>query len=318
VEKNGILNPPKKQLARLAEMDPARDARIAYAHLMRAKEHRRAGAFGKAERHQRRAEWYARRVAFGSATEPPVGPERAETAAETPIVGLGIPNIGRTCYMGTALQCLFVTTFEVSAKYAELRDAYNELKAACSGETAQEDTYELATNVYYAVRDAFRSMGGVARDLEEEMALKEIDINGDIRRLSNKIEVGAFLKSLLACGCDDAECPYEMLYSYDKEIENTEPAPNVGASVLCISWGAYHEAPERITVGGANYELVAMAVHTRNHHIAYTKRFGKWAVYDDVEVRALGEAKSDSGKLEHAKKSAEVYFYQKAGAAADT
>ena len=312
-------------------MDPARDARIAYAHLMRAEEHRLAGAFGKAERHKRRAKWYARRaikdLAFG--TDSPArklarldGPERA------PIVGLGIPDIGWTCYMGTALQCLFVTAFEVSEKYDELRVAYNELKAACSGETAQGDVKELAMEVYHAVRDAFRRMGGVAGELEEGMALKErlngitgsaiVDSNGDARLLSNKIMVAEFLKSLLACGCDDAECPYELLHSYD-EIENTEPAPNVGAPLLCISWGVYRKAPERITVGGANYELVAMAVHTRNHHIAYTKRFGKWAVYDDVrEVRALGEAKSDSGKLEHAKKSAEVYFYQKAGAAADT
>ena len=183
-------------------------------------------------------------------------------------------------------------------------------------------------NVYHEVRDAFHSMGGVAGELEGGMALKQringitgsaiVDSNGDARLLSNKIEVAEFLKSLLACGCDDAECPYGLLYSYDEQIEKTEPAPNVGAPLLCIVWGVYLQAPERITVGGANYDLVAMAVkHTR--HIAYTKRLENWAVYDDVrEVRVLGEDKSDSQKLEYAFKNAAVYFYQKVGSAATT
>ena len=312
-------------------MDPARDAMNAYAHLMRAEEHRLAGAFGKAERHKRRAKWFARRaikardLAFGSATDScarHLGPERAET----PIVGLGIPNIGRTCYMGTALQCLFVTPFEVSAKYVALRDAYNELKAACSGETEQEDVKELAIGVYYAVRDAFRGMGGDAGRLEQKMAPKERrdatgdvmrDRNGDVRLLRNPIDFVEFLTPLLACGCDEAECPYEMLFSFDFQIEKTQPPPKVGAPLLCIVWGESNEAPPSIAVGGANYDLVAMAVHSKEHHTAYTKRRGKWAVYDDVkEVRALGE--SDGAKLKEALKYASVYFYQKAAASAAT
>lgn len=309
-------------------MDPARDAMIAYAHLMRAEEHRLAGAFGKVERHKRRAKWYARRaidacdLAFG--TDSParkiarlLGPERAA-------LGLGIPNIGWTCYMGTALQCLFVTTFAVSAKYAALRDSYNDLKAACSEPAQSEDTMtDLATNVYHDVRDAFSAMGGYAGELRQQMALTEkldkatgtamLDRNGDVRRLSNKVDIVDFLTSLLACGCDEAECQYGIRHSFDPRIEKTEetdPPLKEGAPLLCIVWGESDEAPPSITVGGANYDLVAMAVDFNGHNTAYAKRRGIWAVYDDVkEVRALGE--HDSAKLKFALKYARVYFYQK-------
>ena len=155
---------------------PARDAVLAYKHLVRAEEH---SDVGKRERHEARAKWYARRAlrAIGEANDAAFGARTKQTArrstgkdpktaqaesgpVEPAVLGAcevkvgrllgfaaparvlgstrgGIPNLGETGYLSAALQCLFVTRF---ASTGAIGNAYEKIKAECDQGTATKET----------------------------------------------------------------------------------------------------------------------------------------------------------------------------------
>jgi ubiquitin C-terminal hydrolase len=83
-------------------------------------------------------------------------------------------------------------------------------------------------------------------------------------------------------------------------------------SMLCINWNRTRDgaASTRFSVGDAQYDLVAVALFSDEHHTAYTRRGVTWSVYDDTrEARRL----SDDTRLQTALENARVFFYERRG-----
>ena len=297
-----------------------RDAKVAFAHLVRAEAHRRAGNFGKVAQHQNRAGWLASRaargiVAFGTdscaeqiarllGAKDPAAPNR------------GIRSLGWTCYMSASLQCLFVTQFEIDKKHPELRVAYNELKAAWSGETdPDKDTvgrFHSALRAVFSIR-----RGGLAGAME----IKERGKGEDKKRRSAAIDLGEFMGALFECaeGCAEGECPFISLTVINGMEELAENLGDSIPTVMCANVareagdGSKISAPLSLNVKGTQYDLVAVAQFdfAKKHNVAYTKRGGKWGFYDDDnDVRMATE-----GELEQALRNSIAYVYQKRDAA---
>lgn len=319
-------------------LSPTRDAKVAFAHLVRAEEYRRAGNFGKVARHQSRAGWLASRaargiVAFGTdSCAMQIARLLGAKDPTAPIVG--IPNLGLTSYLSAALQCLFVTAFEVDKELGELRGAYAELKSASSGGAVPEATVRIFHDALRAVFKNASFFDGKAAKIAGEMEIKERrrKKGGGYEQRSNSVDILDFLPPLLLCskGCTESECPYQWLeFHVAYEVSTAKLISEIEASietsqsgfprVLCACWLRYapsaaaptpwEAAPELIRVKGTRYELAAILKHEEkdDRYTAYTKRAGEWSRYDDSEVRTLDASDEE---LRTARIAGPVYFYQ--------
>ena len=312
---------------------PTRDAKIAYQHLRRADEHRRARNSEKQEKQESRAKQYARRAlrAIWSANEAAFGAQTAQKSTGGRVdpdleahreatrrwnqaqaqrarrgIPRGIPNLGGTSYLSTALQCLFVTPFEVAEQYADLRRAYAALKI--------DPDLETVESFLRASHEAFRTS---APQLARAMT------NGIT--WSGSVDIAEFLHALLACaeGCADSavECPFEyrlagspgatMLHlgraivpslnatwgdaSLEREpavlcisVEHTDRVDAVEAQGT-LSLAAFTHFPSQ------DYDLVAVAASyepeepdERRHYVACTKLGDVWSNYDGAIVSRAG------------------------------
>jgi hypothetical protein len=297
-----------------------RDAKVALAHLVRAEAYRRAGNFGKVAQHQKRAGWFASRAARGvdsafGASE--CARQIARLLGAKAPSGRGIPSLGWTCYMSAALQCLFVTAFEVDKEHKQLRDAYNALKAACAGDTDPDKA--TVGRVHSALRAAFlkKPQGSDVYKLANAMEIKE---RGEERRIrSAAIDMADFLPALLECGCGSADtCSFVMHTVVEGMHELSSALVDSIPTVLCVNAprfaGTNVSATLVLNVNGTRYDLVAVPFFDaeEKHNVAYTQRGGKWTFYDGTkEVRMLDSA---DAKLKAALKTSNVYVYQKSDA----
>jgi hypothetical protein len=217
--------------------------------------------------------------------------------------------------MSAALQCLFVTAFEVDTKHRQLRDAYNALKAACSGDTDPDE--ETVRSVHNALRAAFlnKPKDSAVYKLAKAMEIKE---RGEERRIrSAAIDMADFLQALLECGCGAADtCRFVMHIVVEGMHELSSAFVDSFPTVLCVNAPLLNvSATPILNVNGTLYNLVAVPFFdaTANHNVAYTQRGGEWAFYDDTkDVRMLDSADAE---LQKALQTSNVYVYQKSDAA---